>query len=489
MRLATILLVVGVLACGGGGGGGGSFAASGGMSGTGISQGSISAFGSIFVNGVEWELGGATIELDGASGTENDLRLGMIVRVEGDFSSDGVSGTASRVTFDDDIEGPIETDPVLLDPTRKQLSVLATTVIADADDTIFDDGASFDGLALDQVIEVSGFRDPSGAIRATRIGLVGIFPGVNEVERRGTVSNLVPDAMGGGVFDLDGVTVFYDDMTLFEDGDEGMLADGSRVEVEGILALNGTEIDADTIEFEDDGLGDEDLEAVEIEGFVTSYVSDADFVVAGVSVDASMAAFDPAGLMLADGVQVEVEGRFESGVLIAEVVEGEGDDDGDEADVRIEAAVSAVSTDPNTLTLLGVDILVDGDTVLEDDRDLDPNFRFSDIQPGDWLEVEAVSTGPGTARALEVERDLEDDDLRLEGPVTSVAATPAISVLDQAIALDGATRYFDAVGMEVAEGEFFGPAGVQEDDVVRVVDEDAADLEALGVADRLEIID
>ena len=45
---------------------GGDFAATGGMSGTGISQGSINAFGSIFVHGVEWELGGASIEIDGA---------------------------------------------------------------------------------------------------------------------------------------------------------------------------------------------------------------------------------------------------------------------------------------------------------------------------------------------------------------------------------------------------------------------------------------
>jgi len=42
-------------------GGGGDTAATGGMSGTGISQGSVTAFGSIFVNGIEWNLDSAAI--------------------------------------------------------------------------------------------------------------------------------------------------------------------------------------------------------------------------------------------------------------------------------------------------------------------------------------------------------------------------------------------------------------------------------------------
>ena len=49
----------------------------GGMSGTGVSQGSIVSFGSIFVNGVEWQIGNAQIEVDDVVGVETDLRGGM----------------------------------------------------------------------------------------------------------------------------------------------------------------------------------------------------------------------------------------------------------------------------------------------------------------------------------------------------------------------------------------------------------------------------
>ncbi|HKK51694.1 MAG TPA: DUF5666 domain-containing protein, partial [Myxococcota bacterium] len=86
------------LACGAGGEG--SVADTGGMSGTGISQGPITAFGSIFVNGVEWDLSEATVVVNDAPTTESELRLGMVVRVEGSFDDDGASGRALSVAFD-----------------------------------------------------------------------------------------------------------------------------------------------------------------------------------------------------------------------------------------------------------------------------------------------------------------------------------------------------------------------------------------------------
>ena len=66
-RFATALAAaLCLLSCDGGGGEGGSFADSGGISGTGLSEGAIDSFGSIFVNDVEWDLARATIEIDGA---------------------------------------------------------------------------------------------------------------------------------------------------------------------------------------------------------------------------------------------------------------------------------------------------------------------------------------------------------------------------------------------------------------------------------------
>ena len=70
-RLLAALVSLTLFACAGEGG---DTAATGGMSGTGISQGEISSFGSIFVNGVQWSLLAATILLDDTPGSESDLR-------------------------------------------------------------------------------------------------------------------------------------------------------------------------------------------------------------------------------------------------------------------------------------------------------------------------------------------------------------------------------------------------------------------------------
>ena len=81
-------------ACSGGGGG---LADSGGMSGTGISQGAVTSFGSVFVNGVEWDLTSSTIEIDGVDDpSESDLRLGMVVRINGEPIGDGKPGPIWR---------------------------------------------------------------------------------------------------------------------------------------------------------------------------------------------------------------------------------------------------------------------------------------------------------------------------------------------------------------------------------------------------------
>jgi hypothetical protein len=80
--------------------------ASGGIGGTGISVGTITDFGSIFVNGVEFETTDATIMLNGSPATENDLKRGMVAAVLGDISGD--TGSAASVTVEDVLKGPVE---------------------------------------------------------------------------------------------------------------------------------------------------------------------------------------------------------------------------------------------------------------------------------------------------------------------------------------------------------------------------------------------
>lgn len=484
------LVPLALLACSAGGG---DVADNGGMSGTGISQGSISAFGSIFVNGVEWDLSAATIEIDGVPSTEAGLRVGMIVRVEGDFDAAGQTGRAIAVRFDDSVEGPINGVPVETIPgLRKSFTVLGTSVVVDSERTRFDGGASFAGLAMDQVVEVSGFVDRAGLIQATRVEGKGVFPGNSQVELRGVVSNLTKQPDGSGIFDLGSVVVRYVPSTDFDELTRSSLSAGDRLEVRGALRLTGAEVDANEVELEVEGFASGDFARAELEGVVASCAESPDFCVGDVPVDASTAVFDPASFVPMPGDTVEVEGALVAGTLRADRIEWE-DDDPDDRNVRIDAAVTSVDAVARTLSILGVTVSVDRDTVLEDKSSVDDeSFGFDEIVPGDFLEIRAVETGIAAARARSIERDdatSGGDDVRFEGPVTEIDPfAPGLSILGIPIPLDGATLYLDASGSARSEDQFFrNPGDVMPGDVVRATDSNATDLSILSESDELEI--
>src|SRR3990170_7085766 len=186
------ILLIGIamfilVACGTGDPGG---LAGGGIGGTGISVGKITAFGSVFVNGVKFETTGATITIDGqtAMNGQDDLEIGMIVAVEGTFNVDGVRGTAKSINFKDNLEGPVTG----VDTTAQTLMVLGQTVIVDATTDIYD--ANRNKITLNDIIvgnsvEVSGFTEAAGAIHATYIKVKGSSE-EGEIEIKGTISNL-----------------------------------------------------------------------------------------------------------------------------------------------------------------------------------------------------------------------------------------------------------------------------------------------------------
>jgi hypothetical protein len=498
-RLMRLLLVLwcaigaGAMGCDSGG----DLADNGGMSGTGISQGSVTAFGSIFVNAVEWAVDTATIELDGAPATEADLRLGMVVRIEGQLDPTGLTGVATSVVFDDAVEGPIAAPPVETIPgVEKTFEVLGRTVVIDFDATVFDGGASFDGLAMDDVVEVSGFVDENDRIQATRVELKGQLATNDEVELRGRVASLMANTADTGIFDLGPIMVHYTAMTTFDGVSRATLADGDLVEVSGTLGANGAEIDAETIELEIEGLGGGDVARVEVEGIVALCPQSPEFCVDGIPVTTSGASFEPMGFTPMPGDRVEVDGSLVAGVLVADRVESENeaDQENDEDEVRIDAGVASVDPVARTLVILGVTVEADGDTELEDESSVnDESFTFAEILPGDYVQVRGFATDVDVVQAVSIRRyDGTDgvDDVRLQGPVTFLDPMdpPVLSILGQPVPLDGATSYFDDGGnLQTEEAFFRSPGLVMLDDIVRATDRSATDLGELDLADEVEL--
>ena len=71
--------------------------AQGGINGGGRARGTITAFGSVFVNGVEYDLSGSTIVVNGVATTEDKLRVGQVVTVAGVVNGDLVTGQANSL--------------------------------------------------------------------------------------------------------------------------------------------------------------------------------------------------------------------------------------------------------------------------------------------------------------------------------------------------------------------------------------------------------
>ena len=430
------------------------------------STGTIDGFGSVFVNGIEFETDDAEITLDGKPSSEDALRLGMVVTVEGTVNDDGETGTARRVIFDDELQGPVTAIEEGADGDSLLLTILELKVIVERTGTVFDD-VTFDSLAVGDVLEVSGFLDEENRLRATRVeGKSG--DDALEVEFKGIVTGLA-----GTEFMLGAYVVDFSGANLAE-VPGGTLAEGMFVEVHGSIA-DGVII-ADRIEEEDEIAGRfDDDDEVRVHGTVTNFVSIAMFEVNGVTVDGSGALLRPSDLVVANGAVVQVEGDWVAETLLARKIEAR------RGRVEIEASVESLDAEAGTLTLQlaggTITVVVDNRTMIDDDTDEDDKLTMDDIAVADFLEVEAIQNGNALV-ATHIDRDDADDEV-LQATVSAFVAGESITLLGITYSING-TEFESRAGKTLTAEEFFN--ALQVGDLVKVKDKIPAD----GIADEAE---
>ena len=169
---------------------GGSEFSGGGTGGTGISTGSISGFGSVVVNGVHFRTddevspGFRTKKIargqDRTTLRDRDLfQVGMVVTLRHSPNDNN----AAEIDYAPNLFGPItamESSPDL------SIQILGHTIM-------LDNAALFASLAQGNVVEVSGFVDNSGRIRATFVEAMQPAPLPGETfEIRGFISGVRP---------------------------------------------------------------------------------------------------------------------------------------------------------------------------------------------------------------------------------------------------------------------------------------------------------
>lgn len=437
------------------------------------SSGTITGFGSVFVNGVRYETENARIISadDDSVILENPtnaqlqavLGVGQIITVRGSRTDDS-NGVANTIRFDDELVGEITT----VSTADGTFTVLGQTVSV-TPDTIIDDsiieaargGAEipndlrFGDLpeTLDQLLSagmfvgVSGFPSQNG-LEATRVedvsNLVGAGGGQLEAEVKGFVANL-DDVLGQ--FDINGLTVSYDVSDLdAEDFGNLSLANDQFVEVHG-TATSSTTIDASRIELEDDFVDDDfNSGEIEIEGVVKEVRPDVQgtggvIVINGLEVRVNDVT------PFSEGLRVEIKGTLQSdGSIVITRLQDESEDT-----VRTEdIAVSADAT--SFTTRLGLVITPSDRSRLEDDTiNDDDNLSISAFLgnvAGKRIEARGFPLNGDTAwTRLEIE-DENDQDCRLRGPVASINGTSSFTI--EGVNIDVS---------QVSDNNFEGPDG------------------------------
>ena len=435
-----------VVACGGGGGQVAGIDAGGTPRSTVVAKGTLTGFGSVIVNGVRYETSQATFGIDGDSGTQSDLRIGEIITVKGSLDDNGTSGVADTVTFEDNVEGPVQS----INLAGSSMVVLGQTVFTNID-TAFDDSinpASLEGLAIGEVVEVSGLVRADGSINGSRIERK---PPGGEFEVVGLVSDRNAAAQ---TFKINDLVVDYGTAQL-ADFPGGAPQDNDLVEAKGITLGGAGELVATRVEFKGDDIPGDDGDEVELEGFVTSFTDSTEFEVEGRPVRATVQTRYEGGTAndLAVNVKVEVEGEFNSdGVIVADKVQFKRS-----GNIRIEALVEDIQSAQNTLILLGITVNVTDSTQLEDKSNLDVEpLSLTDINVNNFVAARGFVEN-GELIATRLERDDDNGEVALRATVEAVN-NPEFTLFGVTVRTGAGTRFEDVDDSDLDSGEFFRQA-------------------------------
>ena len=373
------------------------------------SKGVISGFGSVFVNGIEFQSDDSVISTDDSeNGSDDDLALGMQVTVEGLVSFNGDNAQADTITYSATARGPI----TAINLAASSFSLLGLEFLTD-EVTEFEGGelSEFSELLVDDWVEVSATLTGESSLLATRVKKLTTTE--LTIILRGQLSGLDSEAM---TFTLENIQVDYSGAQV-----EGALIDGVNVKVTAEAApennvLTATKVD---VELEDEpGVG----QSIALDGIINSFVSAQAFTVNDQAVTTTQATeFEHGDVSdLGVNVRVKVFGALdENNTLVARKVRLDKP-----GIIKVSGQVEEINVDENTLSVLNIVFTTDNHTHMKDKSDAGiKHFSLADLSPGDNVEIKAFEQAEGFV-IRQLERHSEDSSLvELEGKVTSIQDT------------------------------------------------------------------
>ncbi len=452
-------LVFLLIGCGGGGSGASPQPA------TSVTTGEISGFGSVIVNGVKFSrksgLTDDRVKLrfeNNTSAREDNLRIGMIVKIRGEVNSSAGTGEYESIEFQPEIRGPLDNAGV--DLVNNKLTVMGREVQIEAR-TSFDsikDLAEINGelqAGRHPELEISGNMDSAGVFHATRIGRKSVDFTNGVVEIKGAIAASPAPTTNG--FSIGTRAIVVDNTTVFQNMVRADIAAGLLVEVKG--NLNAGVFSATRVE-KKNAVEAEVNDNVRVKGTAVGTVSNNSFILNGpngaITIRTAAASFVSGGAaatsaIVTAGAVLEVEGALQAdGSVKATKVSVEL-----EKSVRLEgnAGTAAFSAADNTLTLNGVATNLSPVTRLIDRNGT--ALTLSSIVAGDHLQISGVlDNTTGKVSASQVQRTNASSVSFIQGPV-SAAASPNLTLLGISVVTSGATQFQKSDKTVLTQATFF----------------------------------
>lgn len=411
------------------------------------SIGAISNFGSVFVNGVKYETDDAVIEADDQIVDENELKTGMKVKIEGRTTSDGSIASATSISYDADIKGPIES----ISLSQGTLVVFGQTIEVDRL-TKFDD-ISLNQLVVGDVVEVSLLEKAPNQFVATRIELESNSE-LFEIE--GRVTNLNTNDQ---TFEMKGLAIDYSQAVV-----EFNLQEGSLVEVKFTQQTESGTILATKVEDEDDSIdGDKYLV---VKGVIASVDSNQIILGSGETIAITSDTDVENGTVsdLVPGLTIIVEIETENGQRKADDVWIVNQNE-----TQIRSIITEIDYEDNTINVLGREFEIGTFTVFVDESSLSiRQLTIDSLAIGDEVEVLGILNSnddddlfASRVTRLSVGNGVpSQSSIEVEGRLQNVTETQ-LSVRGIDIAINGATEfYLDEQDRYIDSATFFNLAQI-----------------------------
>ncbi len=346
-----------------------------------IAYGPITQFGSIYVNGTKYEIDDAELEFVNDTG-RSELSIGMMVQVQADWQqqTDGVFN-AQKVTFDHQIEGPINTIARHGDVTF--LNILGTTVVV-AGDTAIDRSIPYQ-FDMGSVVTVSGITNEKNQLVATYIALRSeVYREGQQVELESTVDSINATDQ---IIRLNGMDVDVS-QARWKQGSLQTIGIAVRVEIVGQYDVATNRIIANQVRVKNNDLSLSKGNKLNVDTIVTDYKSLTQFRLNGYTANASEADILRGNHeSLRNGVRVRASGYINSdGIFEVHTLRIKPN-----ANFAAKIPVSSVNPITGEIGFLNLKAYAMSDTIYQSKlRAINKYFSINDIEVGDWIEIQGV---------------------------------------------------------------------------------------------------